>query len=304
MNKKPIFIMLVGLPASGKSTYAEKISIKKNIHLSSDNIRLEYGFEAGQGNDKVFEEMKKRTIINLNEGKNVIYDATNLVRKNRKYILESIKKIDCKKVCIIFAEPYRVCLERNNKREGFSFVPTEIMKRMLLSFQIPMINEGFDKIEIIQTEKGKDIEEYLEDSKIFLQDNSHHNLSLFDHMVTAAKYINMNYTGDKKDILETAALFHDIGKLVTKNFLDSKGNPSKEAHYYGHENAGAYMFLSANSSYFSKSERLIIATLINWHMRPYVQMKESKRLLEYKLLGTELYEMLTILNKADINSRG
>ena len=84
----PKFIMLVGLPAAGKDTWAREY-IKKHpntvIH-SSDDIREElYGDASCQNNpEKVFEIMAARTIKSLQEGKDVIYNATNLKYKKRK----------------------------------------------------------------------------------------------------------------------------------------------------------------------------------------------------------------------------
>ena len=63
MNR-PSLILLVGIPGSGKTTYAEKY-IKENpnaVHLSSDKIRAElWGNEATQGdNNEVFSLMQSR----------------------------------------------------------------------------------------------------------------------------------------------------------------------------------------------------------------------------------------------------
>ena len=53
----PIFTMMVGLPGSGKSTYAEKLSKERSaIICSSDKVREDlYGDENSQSNnDEVF----------------------------------------------------------------------------------------------------------------------------------------------------------------------------------------------------------------------------------------------------------
>ena len=79
------FIMLVGIPAVGKDTWANEY-VKKNpntvIH-SSDDIREElYGDAANQSSPaQVFDLMRSRTLADLRAGKNVIYNATNIKYK-------------------------------------------------------------------------------------------------------------------------------------------------------------------------------------------------------------------------------
>lgn len=77
MNK-PIFIMMVGLVGSGKSTYAKQLSDDINaIICNSDAIREElFGNENIQNqNEEVFRVLHKRIKNNLKNGKNTIYDS-------------------------------------------------------------------------------------------------------------------------------------------------------------------------------------------------------------------------------------
>ena len=73
------FIMLAGLPGSGKSTYAEELVRKEGFVVhSSDKIREELGDVNDQSkNEQVFTILHKRIKEDLRSGKNVIYDATN-----------------------------------------------------------------------------------------------------------------------------------------------------------------------------------------------------------------------------------
>lgn len=86
--------VLVGLPACGKSYYANKYKDKKKIKIvSSDSIRKElYGKEEEQGDpSKVFKIMYERTLTYLRDGFNVIYDATNINMKKRYNLVHSLK---------------------------------------------------------------------------------------------------------------------------------------------------------------------------------------------------------------------
>ena len=59
-----LFIMTVGVPGSGKSTYFKKMKDKENwVYISSDDIRAElFGSAQNQEhNQEVFQEMRKRS---------------------------------------------------------------------------------------------------------------------------------------------------------------------------------------------------------------------------------------------------
>ena len=91
----PIFHMLVGLPGSGKTYYANKYLKQENTTiLSSDEIRKALlGSEDAQwGNSIVFDAMNHAAIENLRQGRHVIYDATNINSKRRMGLLDQIKK--------------------------------------------------------------------------------------------------------------------------------------------------------------------------------------------------------------------
>lgn len=296
------FIMLVGIPGCGKSTYTKD---KDAVIVSSDATRKEFGYDQGQETGAVFEIMQKRSREALSKGEDVIFDATNLTRKRRMGILNGLNNVPCTKKCVLFTEPYEECLRRNATRTGFDLVPDDIMYTMLTNFQTPMLCEGFDDIEIVQTVKGKPIDAYIEESKGFDQENHHHELPLYDHIRMAADYIykSTNQEFASSRMLYDAALYHDIGKLYTKDFKDSHGNVTEEAHYYGHENVGAYLYLTADKSEngrrYTKDQELYIASLINWHMRPYIEMSPRKKEYERRLVGEDFWTKIQFLHQAD-----
>lgn len=63
------FYMMIGLPASGKSTIAKEIAKSEDaVIVSSDEIRREFGDVNDQSqNVKVFEEVEKRLKQNILE---------------------------------------------------------------------------------------------------------------------------------------------------------------------------------------------------------------------------------------------
>lgn len=150
----PVCIMLVGLPGSGKSTFADNIS--KNIDVvihSTDAIRKElFGDENDQQNPQlVFETAYNRIRRDLQEGYNVIFDATNLRQKNRRMFLQYISDIPHRNICVLMNTPFKECMRRNDMRERR--VPRKVLFRMKKAMEFPTIQEGFEVIKRVKTLK-------------------------------------------------------------------------------------------------------------------------------------------------------
>lgn len=296
-------IMLVGLPASGKSTWAKEY-IKENpeyvIH-SSDELRREmYGsVYENADNSKVFEELHRRIRKDL-ETHSVIYDATNLVKKRRVAFLHQLGKHVYKK-CILFLKPYEKCVVDNLKREDK--VPEYTIERMRKVFSPPMHHEGFNEILVVQDEI-KDLNTLINKTKDFDQENSHHTLSLFEHLKKASEEV----PSDNSSVW-LAASCHDIGKLFTKTRLNSRGEDDGNCHYYQHHSVGAYEFLTACD--FSGKVKgkdvfdvLYVANLIYYHMHPYLQWKQSRKAMKKDklLIGHRMFSDVMLLHEADVKS--
>ena len=294
---RPKFIMLVGIPGSGKSTHAKCLARNANaIHLSSDSIRAElYGDEATQGNpSEVFEIMHKRTLEALANGNNVIYDATNITRRDRASILSKIPKYVQTECHIVWA-PIETCIERDSKRERS--VGKEVIDRMLKRFQAPYYDEGFDSIEIFRPDYF-DAEIYTENivtSNKIPHDNPHHAYPVDEHCRAAGDYLysRINSVGgnSKEWQLVKAAYSHDIGKGYTKSFKDTKGNVTEIAHYYQHQCVGAWM--SYGLQYMTTP---YIAWLISTHMEPFFKSRY------YLNLPPFMKKDIDLLHEADLNA--
>lgn len=289
MNR-PTLIILCGIPGSGKTAYA-KSYIEHNcntVHLSSDAIRKElYGDESIQGNPvDVFALMKKSAIDALNDGCNVIYDATNITRKDRASIIDVCPKF-AKIECHIIWAPIETCIERDTNRGRV--VGKEVIDRMLKRFHAPYYDEGIDEIQIV---KPKDFNAYdyanaICSSMQVSHDNPHHTLNVFDHCLEANRYI-VNRIGVYSSDIGFAAFYHDIGKPYVKAFVDNKGNSCETAHYYQHQCVGAWV------SYGMQYVTPYIAWLISTHMDPFMNTKY------YNNLPPFLKKQIDLLHEADL----
>lgn len=301
------FTMLVGLPGSGKSTKAKKWAEEwtgggEIVIVSSDSIREElWGDESIQKEPtKVFEVAHSRIRKYLEEGYDVIFDATNLNAKRRIALLHQIDSwgIDCGKGCAVIGATIEECINRQSGRDRK--VPAEVIWRMARSFQIPLKSEGWDIITFHNTDIKYDLDFYLYKCRSIPHDNHHHTLSIGHHMDAIAKNINFRTASP---VLYYAAKFHDIGKYHTKTFTNSKGEPTEEAHYYGHQNVGAYMCLFGKADqdqYFGGyfQNRVDIATLVQYHMEPYSRDENGMKKLKQQI-GDRLFYYLMQLHEFD-----
>lgn len=294
--------MMIGLPASGKSTLAEQIAKSEDAEIvSSDNIRKElYGDENIQGdNNKVFRILQERIISGLKNNKNMIYDATNISYKTRMAFLQRLNKLEVEKIAIMVATPYEQCLIRNSQRERQ--VPEEVIKRMYFNFYVPQYFEGWDDIQIKYTNNHMFFFGDLEDIE---QDNPHHKLTVLEHCKKTEEILNKQ-NGQLSIPINLAGRLHDIGKLKTKTFINSKGEKTNIAHFYNHEKVSAYdslFYVNLRSRIeMMKDEEFVLETikLIQWHMLPWTKMSDKTEQKYKKLLGENFWNDLMILHKAD-----
>lgn len=143
MNENTQFIMLVGLPNSGKSDWAKTQNM--TIH-SASKLRTEmFGDNFHKWNNgEVFKQLHENMQADLNTGKSIIFNATNLTRADRKTFLDKIRDLKIKKTAIIVTIKISDCIAKNNKQE--KPIANKILRNMYARYQKPTLDEGFDEI--------------------------------------------------------------------------------------------------------------------------------------------------------------
>ena len=299
------FMMMVGLVGSGKSTEADWLSefYGANIH-SSDRLREELFGDVNENskNDELFRELHRRIKVDLSNGSNVIYDATNINHKKRKAFLDGLSKIDCEKICYLIATPYEKCLKQNKLRDRQ--VPEHVIERMYKSIYIPQYYEGWDEIHLIYSTDGYKFDtNELFNGECGLnhinQDNPNHTLTIGQHCLKCAA-ISEVLSEDFQ--LSMAALYHDIGKKFTKQFKNAKGEDTEVAHYYNHHLVSAYDALFYLKD-LCKDDILAITNYIQWHMQPFFINSEKAKNKFIKLVGQECYNKLMVLHESDVKAK-
>jgi len=147
----PRLLVLIGLPGSGKSTLAKRLlaATPSRILVSTDAIRAQlFGDEATQGSWlPIWHEVGRqfRQSAGIEERCEVIYDATNAVRKHRRAVISLARASGFIHLTAVWLDvPLAVCLRRNRARDRQ--VPEVVIERMYrcLSGAPPSAEEGFD----------------------------------------------------------------------------------------------------------------------------------------------------------------
>jgi predicted kinase len=126
-------IITVGLPASGKSTWAKDWCIKNPqwVRVSRDDLRNMRGkYWLPKDEDLITDWEKTAIMMALSRGKNVIVDATNLNPKYRKELIHMIKDLEEHEPIQIEEKLFDVspeeCIKRDAKRGEASVGPDVI----------------------------------------------------------------------------------------------------------------------------------------------------------------------------------
>lgn len=149
-------ILLIGLPGSGKSTIASKLTqaCPQRRLISTDRIRSQlFGDESIQGSwVKVWQEVGNQfrqavQHIAIGEVSEAIFDATNVVRKQRREAIALAHTVGFTYITGLWLNPpLWVCLERNERRDRQ--VPTSVILDMYRSLigAPPSLQEGLNKL--------------------------------------------------------------------------------------------------------------------------------------------------------------
>lgn len=115
-TKENSLTILIGLPRSGKSTWAKQ-NAGDAVIISSDwireNILGESYSYADSANAIVWTIMDAAVRIVLGQGKAVVLDGVNLTKATRSYYVSIARKLGAKITMVVLYTPIEECLRRN-----------------------------------------------------------------------------------------------------------------------------------------------------------------------------------------------
>lgn len=148
----PAFYMLIGVPASGKSTWVSQ-NRRGAVVISSDDYIEKQAARLKSTYNDVFNDYIKDANRHATEtakqafadGLDVIWDQTNLTRNSRKGKLSMVPK-NYEKIAVYFPTPSPdLHRKRLDGRPGKK-IPDFVLNSMIKTLEPPSKDEGFDEI--------------------------------------------------------------------------------------------------------------------------------------------------------------
>jgi len=140
-------ILMIGFPASGKSTVAKKIASTNNnyIIINQDTMKTK---------KKCLDETLKNIKLNYN----IIIDNTNVTKDIRKEYIDIAKKYNYKVIYVVMLTSKEISLHNNyyrNYKTGRELIPSLVYNIINKKYQKPEKEENID--EIIEVEPMRPI---------------------------------------------------------------------------------------------------------------------------------------------------
>jgi predicted kinase len=130
-------VILIGLQASGKSTFVRTRLAETHVHVSKDLI----------GHKKNTAKRQQELIETaLLAGKSVVVDNTNPTAADRQTLITLARAHGARVVGYYFESSVPECRARNQAREGTARVPDVAIYTTIKRLERPARGEGFDEL--------------------------------------------------------------------------------------------------------------------------------------------------------------
>ena len=152
MNMNKLYV-LVGIPASGKSTWvADQEWAGECAYVSTDTYVEQYAKSLDKTYSEVFGEfmpqavnlMCQDVIVARSKGQDIIWDQTSTTVKSRARKFNMLP--DYYAIAVVFKIPKVEELHRRLTSRPGKVIPVDVIESMIKDFEIPTEEEGFKEI--------------------------------------------------------------------------------------------------------------------------------------------------------------
>jgi len=149
----PRCYQLIGIPGSGKSTWATSQEWFPTCeYISTDKFVEAFARETGKTYSEVFAEimptavrlMAEEVVMARDAGKDIIWDQTSTTMASRTRKFNMLP--DYEHIAVVFETPNRIELKQRLASRPGKEIPEVVIEGMLASFEMPTEEEGFKEI--------------------------------------------------------------------------------------------------------------------------------------------------------------
>ena len=138
METKPLLIIVLGLPGTGKSTFAKALAKKiKAAHLNTDKIRARLGLRGKYDQETksmIYQQMLSLARMKLKDNHQVIIDGTFSSNEWRKKILGLADEFSCMISWFVMEADEAIIQERISKKRQYSEADFSVYKKVRNSY--------------------------------------------------------------------------------------------------------------------------------------------------------------------------
>lgn len=147
--ENPTLILLIGIPASGKSSFCRNFLYDSYVRINRDQLKTKY---------------REHLLLDacMCGRQSFVVDNTNVSRAVRAPLIAQAKKSGFRVVGYYFSSKLEEALERNRQREGTARIPDQGVSGMASRLELPDYKEGFDELWYVQMDGsgGFQVEEW------------------------------------------------------------------------------------------------------------------------------------------------
>lgn len=139
---RPQLVLLMGIPASGKSTFAA-------LHMPHGHVRISLDMLHTRAKEaKMFSDA-------LSMRQDVVVDNTNVLQAERQRFIGPAKEAGYEVTGYFFRSVISECLRRNALRTGNARIPDVGVIARSQALELPSLEEGFDRLYYVSIADGE-----------------------------------------------------------------------------------------------------------------------------------------------------